>query len=67
MRRNCTPVIATYARGERFVCHGGFDPPHQHDRLWVSLPPGFVSPDTERHGLDCMTDANRPLSKWWSP
>jgi len=54
MHQNCSPVIATYERGERFVCHGGFDPPHQHDRLWVSLPRGFVSPDAE--GMAALHD-----------
>lgn len=54
MHQNCTPVIATYERGQRFVCHGGFDPPHQHDRLWVSLPRGFEPPDTE--GMAALHD-----------
>jgi|SRR5580692_3786203 hypothetical protein len=47
MHQNCTPVIATYERGQRFVCHGGFDPPHQHDHLWVTMPKGFVQPSAE--------------------
>lgn len=54
MHKNCNPVIATYERGQRFVCHGGFDPPHQHDRLWVSLPRGFAPPDTE--GMAALHD-----------